>query len=115
MVKLLRRIGEYAMEEEKGLKEKKRIMMKTDNSGFVLIGIIVTASNISYDTSNAIRMIIHLLMTLVVFYMIYKTVTLNIEFTKFLEEENEELKIWEGNLWINMISLTTAVCISFSY
>ena len=103
------------MEEEKGLKEKKQIMMKTDNSGFVLIGIIVTTSNISFDTSNVIRMIIHLGMTLVVLYLIYRTVILNIEFTKFLKEENEELKIWEGNLWINMIALTVAVCISFFF
>ena len=101
------------MEEDLKLIMKKRIMMKTDISGYILIGIVVMSSNISYDTSDVKSLILHLVFTFVVLLLIYKTVLLNIEFTKFLSEEKIELNRWEGNLLINMISLLIAVGISF--
>lgn len=101
------------MEENFELIEKKRIMSKTDNSGFMLIMILVICNSISYDTSDIRSMIVHLIFTFIALYMIYKTVLLNIEFTNFLSEEKVEIKWWEGNLLLNMISLLIAVSISF--
>lgn len=101
------------MEDDLKLKEKKRIMMKTDNSVFKLILIVVLSSNISYDTADIRRFIIHLVFTLVLLYLIYQTVILNIVFSKFLNDEKIELKKWEGNLPLNIICLLMATSISF--
>ena len=101
------------MEENLELLEKKRIMSKTDNSGFMLFAIVGMASSISFDTTDIRSMIVHVLFTVALLYMLYKTVLLNIEFTKFLSEEKVDLKIWEGNLIINLVLLLIAVSISF--
>lgn len=103
------------MEDDLKLIEKKKTMMKTDNSVFKLILIIVLSSNISYDTTDVRRFIIHLFITFAVLFLIYQTVILNIIFVKFLSEEKIELKIWEGNLLINMVCLLIAVVISFFF